>query len=210
MYTIYTIGHSTHPFDEFTQLLGLHGINCLIDVRSHPYSQYNPQFNKETLITELDWQGILYAHFGKEFGARHTRLSLLDKGGRVDFRKVHLTEAFKLGVKRLEEACEQGYQVGLMCSEGDPLDCHRFSMISYYVSKDGWEVIHILPDGDIITNEDLEQKMVEQLWNKLPQTNLFEQVTPEEQLEAAYEIIMKKVAYKPNISLPNNNEDDFR
>jgi uncharacterized protein (DUF488 family) len=210
MYTIYTIGHSTHPFDEFTQLLGLHGINCLIDVRSHPYSQYNPQFNKETLITELDWQGILYAHFGKEFGARHTRLSLLDKGGRVDFRKVHLTEAFKLGVKRLEEACEQGYQVGLMCSEGDPLDCHRFSMISYYLSKDGWEVIHILPDGDIITNEDLEQKMVEQLWDKLPQTNLFEQVTPEEQLEAAYEIIMKKVAYKPNISLPNNNEDDFR
>lgn len=210
MYTIYTIGHSTHPFEDFTQLLSLYGVNCLIDVRSHPYSQYNPQYNKETLIKELDWQGILYAHFGKEFGARHTRLSLLDKDGLVDFKKVHRSEAFQQGVKRLEEACEQGYQVALMCSEGNPLDCHRYSMISYYLSKDGWDIIHILPDGEAINTADLERQMVDKLWDKLPQTTLFEQVTPEEQLEAAYEIVSKKVAYKPNLSPPNNDEAYYR
>lgn len=207
MDTVYTIGHSTHPFDEFLQLLSLHSINCLIDVRSHPYSQYNPQYNKETLITELDWNGIIYAHFGKEFGARHTRLSLLDKEGQVDFHKVYQTEAFLYGVKRLEEACDQGYQVALMCSEGDPLDCHRFSMISYYLSKAGWDMSHILPDGEVVSNADLENQMVKTLWDKIPQTTLFEQVTPEQQLEAAYAIIMKKVAYKPNYSPPSYNEE---
>ena len=206
MYQIYTIGHSTQSIENFINLLNLHSINCLIDVRSSPYSQYNPQFNRESLAAELDWNGILYAHFGKEFGARRTRLSLLDNDGRVDFKKVHLDETFKLGVKQLEDVCDQGYQVALMCSEGDPLDCHRFSMVSYHLSKHGWEIYHVLPDGEIISNGDLECQMVENLWAKLPQTTLFDQVSPEDQLEAAYEIIMKKVAYKPNMSPPSNDE----
>ena len=43
--TIFTIGHSTHPIDEFISMLNAHGIRKLIDVRTIPKSRHNPQFN---------------------------------------------------------------------------------------------------------------------------------------------------------------------
>ena len=49
---LYTIGHSNHSIDRFIQLLDENGIMILVDVRSAPYSRYNPQFNKEDLQAE--------------------------------------------------------------------------------------------------------------------------------------------------------------
>lgn len=196
---VFTIGHSTHSIKEFINLLIKYEINCVIDVRSVPYSKYNPQFNRESLSSDLKNQDIFYAHFGKEFGARHTSPILLDENGQVDFYKVWEMDDFKNGIKRLEDAIERGYKIALMCSEANPLDCHRFSMISHQLVNEGFEVIHILPDSSIITNEDLEHRMIEKYYEKIPQSTLFEYVSPEQQKEAAYNIIMKKVAYK---SLP--------
>lgn len=196
---VFTIGHSTHSIEEFIHLLNNYQINCVIDVRSVPYSKYNPQFNRESLIKDLKNQDIFYAHFGKEFGARHTSPMLLDENGQVDFYKVWESDDFLNGVKRIEDAIERGYKISLMCSEANPLDCHRFSMISHQLVNEGFEVIHILPDSSIITNEDLEHQMIEKYFEKIPQSTLFEYVSPEQQREAAYKIIMKKVAYK---SLP--------
>ena len=194
---VFTVGHSTHSIEEFIHLLIRYEINCVIDVRSVPYSKYNPQLNKESLINVLKNQDIFYAHFGKEFGARHTSPILVDKNGQVDFYKVWETDDFKNGIKRLEDAIDQGYKISLMCSEANPLDCHRFSMISYQLVNKGFEVIHILPDSSIITNEELEHQMIEKYYEKIPQSTLFEYVTPEQQREAAYKIVMRKVAYKP-------------
>lgn len=196
---VFTIGHSTHSIKEFINLLINYEINCVIDVRSVPYSKYNPQFNRESLSSDLKNQDIFYAHFGKEFGARHTSPILLDENGQVDFYKVWEMDDFKNGIKRLEDAIERGYKIALMCSEANPLDCHRFSMISYQLVNEGFEVIHILPDSSKITNKDLERRMIEKYYEKIPQSTLFEYVSPEQQREAAYKIIMKKVAFK---SLP--------
>ena len=66
---LYTVGHSNQTFEEFMQLLIPHEIDCIIDVRSMPYSKYTPQFNSEQLKAQLNKHGILYAHFGNEFGA---------------------------------------------------------------------------------------------------------------------------------------------
>ena len=85
---VFTIGHSTHDIDDFIGLLKKHKVNCLIDVRSQPYSRIAPQFNKDGLNSLLKRHDILYAHFEKEFGARHTKLSLLDVDNKVDFDKV--------------------------------------------------------------------------------------------------------------------------
>ena len=70
MNDIYTIGHSTHPIEKFISLLAQHGIQVVCDVRSHPYSQHNPQFNRETLKQDLRVSGIKYLFLGKELGAR--------------------------------------------------------------------------------------------------------------------------------------------
>lgn len=205
---VFTIGHSTHSIEEFIHLLIKYKINCVIDVRSVPYSKYNPQFNRESLIIDLKNQDIFYTHFGKEFGARHTSPMLLDENNQVDFYNVRKTDDFKNGVKRLEDAIERGYIIALMCSEANPLDCHRFSLVSYQLVREGFEVIHILPDSSIITNEELEHKMIEKYFDRIPQSTLFEYVTPEQQREVAYKIIMKKVAYKPLSFISDHLEEN--
>ena len=68
MTEIYTIGHSTHTTDRFIELLLMHEISAVCDVRSHPYSRFNPQFNREVLQEELKRNGIAYVYLGKELG----------------------------------------------------------------------------------------------------------------------------------------------
>jgi uncharacterized protein (DUF488 family) len=169
-----------------------------------PFSQYSPHFNMDALQSTLDENQILYVHFGKEFGARLTKPSLLDDDGKVDFDKVRQTPDFLGGIQRLKDAIQQGYEVALLCSEGDPLDCHRFSMISYQLSKEGFNIVHILSDGMTITNEELERRMLEKYSSKLPVSTLFETVTPEMQLEAAYRLLGKKVAYSVKSQITDN------
>ena len=192
---VFTIGHSTHDIEYFLDLLDQHDINSVIDVRSAPYSRMAPQFNKDQLRPVLKARNILYGHFEKEFGARHTKPSLLDEHGKVDFDKVRETETFQQGVQRLKKGLTLGYRIALMCTEANPFDCHRFSLIAYQLVKEALEVRHILPDGDVIDNSALEAQLLEKYHKKLPQSTLFETVTPQMQLDAAYRMRGRQVAY---------------
>ena len=71
MHTIYTIGHSTRTIEQLIALLGAHGIEELVDVRTVPRSRHNPQFGKEELAASLQQAGIVYAHLAKLGGLRH-------------------------------------------------------------------------------------------------------------------------------------------
>lgn len=197
MNTIYTIGHSTHSIEFFIGLLKPYNINCVIDVRTSPYSRMAPQFNKDALIASLKQQNIQYAHFNKEFGARHTSPVLLDEQKKVDFDRVRETPAFKSGVARLKEAVTLNFVVALMCSESEPFDCHRFSMISCQLVKEDFNVLHIMKGGNFISNADLEEQLLKKYQKKLPQTNLFEVVTREQQLKIAYRLRGREVAFSP-------------
>lgn len=149
-YSLYTVGHSNQTAEEFIELIEPYGVNCIIDVRSMPYSKYTPQFNQETLKNTLQRRGILYAHFGTEFGARRTdclvETDLGKKGTKeqVNFELGVKSPNFLHGVERLEKALSQGRTVSLMCSEANPLDCHRFSFLARFFHEQGWEVMHIM------------------------------------------------------------------
>lgn len=192
---VFTIGHSTHNIQHFIALLRKYDINCLVDVRSSPYSRIAPQFNQDILISMLRNHEIQYLHFEKEFGARHTKHSLLDKDGKVDFDKVRESAEFKHGIIRIEKGLELGYTVALMCSEANPFDCHRFSMISYQLAKEGLQVFHILKDGKIVDNNELEEWLLKKYYRKLPQSTLFEAITREMQVEIAYRLRGKEIAF---------------
>src|SRR4051794_3069135 len=127
---VYTVGHSTHSAEYFLELLTEFSINCVVDVRSLAASRFNPQFNKNKLAGFLAANGITYLHFAKEFGARRSDPNLLDEDGRVDFDKVRASEDFKNGVERIRQGVAKGFTIALMCAESDPMDCHRFLMIS--------------------------------------------------------------------------------
>ena len=60
MGTVYTIGHSSHAVELFSQLLVEHGVQVLVDVRSAPYSRYAPQFDHDVLPRSLHKTGIKY------------------------------------------------------------------------------------------------------------------------------------------------------
>jgi Protein of unknown function, DUF488/Oxidoreductase molybdopterin binding domain len=71
--TVLTIGHSTRAWKVFLDLLRAHRVERVIDVRSIPGSQHNPQFNQDTLCTKLRAARIGYVHLRKLGGLRHAR-----------------------------------------------------------------------------------------------------------------------------------------
>jgi uncharacterized protein (DUF488 family) len=201
MPVIYTIGHSNHEPEAFAGLLQHFSINCLVDVRSVPASGRFPQFNKAALSEFLKSKNIQYLHFGREFGARHTEPELLDEEGKVDFEKVRQTEDFNNGVERLRAGLEKGYVIALMCSEAEPFDCHRFSMISGFLEKSGYEVKHILRDKTLKSNVQLENQLLKKYHRQLPFAPSLE-----EQMEHAYRLRNKDVAFSPFASEATTEE----
>lgn len=199
---IFTIGHSIHPLENFLALLNNHNVNCIIDVRSIPFSRIAPQYNKKNLADSLRRHSIKYSHLPEEFGARHHDRSLLDEDGIVDFNKVRQTTYFKQGIGRLKNGVDMGFNIALMCSEANPFDCHRFVMISYELVREGFKVSHILKDSNILDNLVLEEMLLKKYHKRLPQNTLFDtSITPEYQLEFAYRLRNKDIGFLDNDSL---------
>ena len=112
---VLTIGHSTHSMERFVMLLSQHRVTAVADVRSTPYSRFNPQFNRETLKEDLRKDGIHYVFLGQELGARSDDRSCYEKG-RVQYSRLARTERFRHGVGRVVRGSET-YQIALLCAE---------------------------------------------------------------------------------------------
>ncbi len=145
MHTIYTIGHSTRSIEQFLELLGAHGIEELVDVRTIPKSRHNPQFGQEELAASLKQAGIGYAHLGKLGGLRHSRKDSVNLGWQnLSFRgyaDYMATPEFQEGLDELKAIAEKK-RVAIMCAEALPWRCHR-SLTSDALTTQGWQVLHI-------------------------------------------------------------------
>ena len=205
---IYTVGHSTHPIEYFLKLIQEYAIDCLVDVRSVAASARNPQYNKQPLANYLKNNNITYLHFAEEFGARQTDPDLLDENGKVDFEKVRKSWHFKHGVDRLWAGIEKGHKIALMCSESDPLDCHRFSMITVALQREGFQVRHIMKDKTLKNTSDLEKVLLKKYAAKVPQPDMFQpNVTIEDQLKVAYRLRNTDIAFSPYAKEPVERYD---
>ena len=206
-YKLYSIGHSSQSLEDFLNLLTVHGVNCVIDVRSVPASKYSPQFNQDSLKYFLKSHEVQYLHFGDEFGARRT--DCLDENEQVDFEKAVETPLFKKGVERVMKGLEKGFRIAFMCSEADPLECHRFSLVSRYFYERGIDVQHILKDASLVSQADLEKEMVASFLHSrkyhLSEVDfLFGSYTEDEQRKDAYRLKNKEIGYKPKLQEEEN------
>jgi uncharacterized protein (DUF488 family) len=193
---IYTVGHSNHPIAHFLKLLQSQGVTLLADVRSTPYSRFNPQFRRDALAEALGKAGIEYLFLGEELGARSKDPSCYDKG-RVSYRKLAATELFRQGIDRLLSA-SKSHSVAIMCAEKDPLDCHRTILVARELVKDGQTVAHILASGEVKSHEQVMERLREQL--KIEPTDLFGADVNEQ----AYELRGQQIAYvDPKASRPS-------
>jgi len=159
------------------------------DVRSSPYSQFNPQFNRELLECALREHGVSYVFLGEELGARRSeRECYLD--GRADYELISRTPAFKRGIERVIQGAAK-MRLALMCAEKDPLDCHRCILVSPHLRQRGLTVSHILPDGTLESHGQTEKRLLHLL--ALPERELFRSL--EEIVAEAYKLQGDKVAY---------------
>ncbi len=206
--TLYTVGHSNQSFEDLLGMLQAQHINVIVDVRSVPASKYTPQFNQKPLQAALQREGVHYLHFGNEFGARRT--DALDADNKVDFEKAVQTPAFQEGVKRLMDGLHKGYHISLMCSEANPLECHRFAMVSRYFFEHGVDVQHIVHDENgavtTIPHQQLQDEMVKEYVRKkkIPEVqppDMFgeNECTKEQQVVLAYRQKNKEIAYQQEI-----------
>lgn len=163
--TVFTIGHSNHAADAFVALLRRHGVALVIDVRSAPYSRYLPHFNKELLAEALRKAGIRYAFRGKELGGQPSDRAYYDDEGRVLYREVSRTPAYGEAIEFVADSSGER-QVALMCSEKEPLDCHRTLMISQTLAERGLAVAHIHADGSLENHAEAMNRLLDDF--KLP------------------------------------------
>ena len=187
---IYSIGHSNHPIQGFIALLQRHQITAVADVRSVPYSRFNPQFRRERLQAALLEAGIQYVFLGEELGARSQDPACYDADGRVSYAKLARTDLFRRGINRLVTGMA-GYRISLMCAEREPLDCHRTILVTRELVREGIAVTHILADGSLETHEHALERLIEAL--KLSDTDLFSDRA--DLMERAYELRAARVAY---------------
>lgn len=192
----YTIGHSNHTAAEFIYLLKKYGITHLVDVRSVPYSKYASQFNMEQLLALVKAYGIQYLFMGKELGARFNLDKFRDHSGQLDFDSIIRREEFCDGISRIINGINLGAVIAIMCSEKEPFNCHRFSLVSYALRKQEVKVNHILADGSKICNSIMEDQLIEKYYPNYGQLDLFTtNLNREDVLHEAYVQRYRDIAY---------------
>jgi uncharacterized protein (DUF488 family) len=145
---IFTIGHSTRPFDKFLEILQIFRTEMVVDVRTIPKSRHNPQFNIDDLRDGLEVHGIGYIHMAGLGGLRHATIDSINMGwknpsfrGYADYMQ---TSAFEESLEELITIAREKV-TAIMCAEAVPWRCHR-SLIGDALLVHGFRVEDIMTD----------------------------------------------------------------
>ena len=195
---VLTIGHSTRTLQAFSDLLVRHGVTAVADVRSAPYSRWQPHFNRDSVKRALAQRAIAYVFLGEELGARSKDRSCY-LNGRVQYRRLAATAAFRKGLARVMNGSSKE-SIALMCAEGDPVECHRTILIARELVANGLDVQHILPDGSLEPHGEAMRRLLRKL--RLLQQGFLD--SPESLIERAYAEQEERIAYVDQASVPEN------
>jgi uncharacterized protein (DUF488 family) len=189
MNRLYTIGHSNHDIENFLHLLKMHAVTAIADVRSSPYSKFNPQFNREVLQRVLKENGIAYVFLGAELGPRSENPACY-RDGKVQYARLAGTDLFLRGLERLLAGLKS-HRIVLLCAEKDPISCHRMILVCRALRSEPIEIGHILEDGSVESLGDSERRLMQEL--KMRQLRMFE--NPEDLIQRAYDTQGERIAY---------------
>lgn len=144
--TIYSIGHGNKKIEDFITELKSFNIQYLLDIRSKPYSKWNPQFNQMALEMELKKYGIRYVFVGDTLGGLPADRSCYDYDGKVVYDLIKEKDFFKEGLERLTIANQKKINLAIMCSESKPEECHRSKLIGQELLHKDISLKHIVSD----------------------------------------------------------------
>lgn len=189
-FKIYSIGYSSYSIKSFVDILKRYKIEAIADVRSNPYSQFKPEFNKDNLEKTLKNYGIKYVFLGNEVGAR-VELPECYGNEKVNYQLLGKHPLFHKGLQRIRNGMQK-YRMALMCAEKDPINCHRAILICRHLKNQHIEIIHIVNGGNLEDHRETERRLMK--FFKLDQPDLF--ISNYERLEEAYNMQGEKIAYK--------------
>ena len=158
-HTLHTIGHSNMEIEAFINLLERGRTELVADVRSTPYSRRVPHFNREKLAKALTLRNIGYVFMGEQLGGRPKADRLYDEEGRADYRLMALEAGFQEGIQQLARTASK-HRTVLLCTEKDPLRCHRALLVTPALERAGISVTHLLENGRKKTHEELMDKLL--------------------------------------------------
>jgi uncharacterized protein (DUF488 family) len=185
----FTIGHSTHSTARFVELLHQHSATAVADVRSSPSSRFTPQFNRAALERSLASAGIHYVFLGNELGARSSDPDCYVDGV-VQYDRLAQTAAFREGIDRLLDGMAT-QKIVIMCTENDPLACHRTVLVANELERRGATIDHIHRDGRIESHADALERLLREFG--LDQPDLLH--THRELIDEALQLQEKRIAY---------------
>lgn len=172
-FPIFTVGHSNHETGDFLRLLKKNDVNAIIDVRSSPFSEYSSDYNRNNLKTLLKDNDIEYYFLGIGLGGRRSSRKFYTRnkpGGkeRVCYKLIAEEDDFKEALTKVAKVCKR-YRLALMCSEKDPLVCHRTLLVAKELDNCGHELYHILGDGrQLPHHEAMDKLVIEEKFDKKP------------------------------------------
>lgn len=197
---IYTIGHSNYTMERLIDMLEYYNINCVVDIRGTPYSKYNIQFDKEAIRYTLTNAGFVYIYMGKELAAKRIRKNSYNNEGYSNFEEVIKEEEFKRGVERLKNGCEKGYKIILLGAMQDPIRCHRSILVGRELVKNDFDVKHILDDYSIVTQDDIEEMLLNKYFSNRNQITIEDLIgnslNNEEMINEGYKLANREIGYR--------------
>jgi uncharacterized protein (DUF488 family) len=145
-----TVGHGTHPAEEFVSLLRGASVESLVDIRIGPGSKRNPQFQREAMASWLPSAGIAYRWEKRLGGFRRLPADSPDVALRNDSFRAYAAhmrtpEFIEALGEVLTDAADM--RTTVMCSESVWWRCHRRLVADAVALLHGWEVQHLMPDG---------------------------------------------------------------
>jgi uncharacterized protein (DUF488 family) len=198
-YPVYTIGHSSQPIESFIAALQQHGIETVADLRSTPYSSRYPHFAREALQKSLIVAGIRYLFLGRELGARRDEPDCY-VGDCASYDEIAKLPNYLRGIGTLVTNARQR-RIALMCSEQDPIACHRTILVGRELARQGVELRHIGSGGSLETHREAEQRVIAEELGGQDQPDLFPGAGDHDvRLQQAYSKRAQRIAYRRNSS----------
>lgn len=201
----YTIGYSDLPREVFLYFIKKKRIETIVDVRSTPYSSYQPDYNQIEFKHFLESNEIKYQYYGDRIGGRYTEPDLLFEDGIVNYEKVRKQPEFQTAIDDLIEQIKQTNRICLMCSEKKPEQCHRFVLISRELQERGIHVFHIIPSIDVISNKKLEGDLFHEMFDTA-QRNLISHSKPN--LDEFYQKLNQTIGYRAESPAQKNQDNN--
>lgn len=149
--TLWTIGHSTRPWEGFEAMLRDAGIAVLADVRRFAGSRRNPQFSRDAMPAALAEAGIRYWPLPAMGGRRKPLPASPNTAWRVEaFRAYadYLADPEYIAAREVLMAVARVERTCVMCAEAVWWRCHRRLIADDFVAR-GWTVLHLMAPGTV-------------------------------------------------------------